>query len=473
PPALRRVAPAEGLLRGPVMQAMGIPAHLLGPLIAAMVTPLGVILGLFLIDPSIALGLLVAGAVLAALLRWSGRRNLAAEDARLAAERDAARQLQAFAERQPLLRAAQRESVARQGLEEALRSLHRSTLELLRRSLPSGLGFALAVQAAFAFALLGGAWAVERQWLDGARLVAVLVLLVRFIEPLAQLTHLDQALRGAWQALDTLLRVFALAPLHSPEPGERPHDASLAAEAVELRLEDGRALLEDISLRLEPGSLNVLVGPSGAGKSSLLALLGRLYDVDAGRVLLGGVDIRRLSETTLAASRNLVFQDNGLFRGSVAWNLRMARADADLEALREAARAVGLLEEIEAWPQGWDSDVGPGGALLSGGQRQRLCLARGLLSTAPLLLLDEPTASLDAASEAQVLRSLLGLRGRRTLLVVTHRPALARQADQVLLLEEGRLCLSGRHADLLVRDDWYAGFVGLAGEESSATVVDR
>ena len=457
PPALRRVAPAEGLLRGPVMQAMGIPAHLLGPLIAALVTPLGVILGLFLIDPSIALGLLVAGAVLAALLRWSGRRNLAAEDAR----------------RQPLLRAAQRESVARQGLEEALRSLHRSTLDLLRRSLPSGLGFALAVQAAFAFALLGGAWAVERQWLDGARLVAVLVLLVRFIEPLAQLTHLDQALRGAWQALDTLLRVFALAPLRSPEPGERPHDASLAAEAVELRLEDGRALLEDISLRLEPGSLNVLVGPSGAGKSSLLALLGRLYDVDAGRVLLGGVDIRRLSETTLAASRNLVFQDNGLFRGSVAWNLRMARADADLEALREAARAVGLLEEIEAWPQGWDSDVGPGGALLSGGQRQRLCLARGLLSTAPLLLLDEPTASLDAASEAQVLRSLLGLRGRRTLLVVTHRPALARQADQVLLLEEGRLRLSGRHADLLVRDDWYAGFVGLAGEESSATVVDR
>lgn len=473
PPALRRVAPAEGLLRGPVMQAMGIPAHLLGPLIAALVTPLGVILGLFLIAPSIALGLLVAGAVLAALLRWSGRRNLAAEDARLAAERDAARQLQAFAERQPLLRAAQRESVARQGLEEALRSLHRSTLDLLRRSLPSGLGFALAVQAAFAFALLGGAWAVERQWLDGARLVAVLVLLVRFIEPLAQLTHLDQALRGAWQALDTLLRVFALAPLRSPEPGERPHDASLAAEAVELRLEDGRALLEDISLRLEPGSLNVLVGPSGAGKSSLLALLGRLYDADAGRVLLGGVDIRRLSETTLAASRNLVFQDNGLFRGSVAWNLRMARADADLEALREAARAVGLLEEIEAWPQGWDSDVGPGGALLSGGQRQRLCLARGLLSTAPLLLLDEPTASLDAASEAQVLRSLLGLRGRRTLLVVTHRPALARQADQVLLLEEGRLRLSGRHADLLVRDDWYAGFVGLAGEESSAPVVDR
>ncbi|MFP8915177.1 ATP-binding cassette domain-containing protein, partial [Pseudomonas aeruginosa] len=160
---------------------------------------------------------------------------------------------------------------------------------------------------------------------------------------------------------------FPVPPRPIPEPGGGLPDASGVVGSVELVVEDGRALLEAISLRLEPGSLNVLVGPSGAGKSSLLALLGRLYDVDAGRVLLGGVDIRRLSETTLAASRNLVFQDNGLFRGSVAWNLRMARADADLEALREAARAVGLLEEIEAWPQGWDSDVGPGGALLSGG----------------------------------------------------------------------------------------------------------
>lgn len=476
PSALRRVAPAESLLRGPVMHSMGIPAHLLGPLVATVMTPLGVVLGLFLIDPPIALGLLLAGALLAALLRWSGRRNLATEDARLLAERDVARQLQAFAECQPLLRAAERESVARQGLEESLRRLHGTTLELLRRGLPAGIGFALAVQAVFALGLLGGAWAVERQLLDGARLVAVLVLLVRFIEPLTQLTHLDQALRSAWLALDTLLRVFVLPPLESPEPGERPQDASLAAEGLSMRLEDGRALLEDIALRLEPGSLNVIVGPSGAGKSSLLALLGRLYDPDAGRVLLGGVDIRRLSESTLAASRNFVFQDNGLFRGSIAWNLRMARPDADLQALREATEAAGLLEEIEARPQGWDSEVGLGGCLLSGGQRQRLCLARGFLSTAPLLLLDEPTASLDATSEAWVLRSLAALRGRRTLLVVTHRPALARQADQVLVLADGRLRLSGRHAALSVSDPWYAGFAAELyerHEESSAIAVDR
>lgn len=476
PPALRRIAPAEGLLRGPVLQSMGIPAHLLGPLIAAVLTPLGVVLGLWLIAPSVAFGLLLAGGGLVVLLRWSGRHTLAAEDARQAAERDAARQLQAFAERQPLLRAAERESVAHQDLETALRRLHGTTRALLRRTLPAGLGFALAVQAVFALGLLGGAWAVGRQWLDGAFLVAVLVLLVRFIEPLSQLTHLDQALRGAWQALDTLMRVFALPPLDCPEPGARPRDASLAAEGLGMRLEDGRALLEDITLTLEPGSLNVIVGPSGAGKSSLLALLGRVHDPDAGRVLLGQVDIRQLSASTLAASRNLVFQESGLFHGSVAWNLRMARPGAELQALRAAARAAGVLEEIEGRPQGWETGVGPGGGLLSGGQRQRLCLARGFLSPAPLLLLDEPTASLDGASEAQVVRSLATLRGQRTLVVVTHRPALASLADQVLVLEAGRLRLCGRHDELAGRDRWYAGFAAGAAsreEESSAMTADR
>lgn len=182
--------------------------------------------------------------------------------------------------------------------------------------------------------------------------------------------------------------------------------------------------------------------------------------------------------------------------------LRRASAWAVLAALLDAACGVLLVPLVEAWfaegalPWRWVAALlglslaqallqylalrrgfAAGGSLAAGLVRSLVArlprLARGLLSAAPLLLLDEPTASLDAASEAQVLRSLLGLRGRRTLLVVTHRPALARQADQVLLLEKGRLRLSGRHADLLVRDDWYAGFVGLAGEESSATAVDR
>ncbi|HAQ00012.1 MAG TPA: ABC transporter ATP-binding protein, partial [Rhodospirillum rubrum] len=366
PPALRKVAAPEGLLRGPVLQSMGMPAHLLGPLVSAVVTPTCVVLGLFFLDGRIAAALLLAGLLLAILMRWSGRRTLEDEAARAGAERAFARQIQTFAQHQALLRASGRAGPARRDLERALEDLQASTRRLLARGLPVGLAFSLAVQALCLLGLLGGAWMVTHQSLDGARLLALLVLLARFIEPLTQLTPLDQALRGSARALDTVLRVLSLPPLESPERGEQPRDCGLRAEALGWDADDGRALLTDISLTLDPGTLSVIVGPTGAGKSSLLALLGRLHDPDRGAVFLGGVDARKLDEKTLAARRNLVFQESGLFHGTVAWNLRMARTDASPADLRSAAELASLLDDIERWPDGWETEVGPGGALLSG-----------------------------------------------------------------------------------------------------------
>lgn len=461
PPALRKIAAPEGLLRGPVLHSMSIPAHLLGPLVSAIVTPACVCLGLFFLDGRVAGLLLLGGLILAILIRWSGRRSLGDEAARVGAEQVFARQLQSFAEHQSLLRASGRDGPARRNLDHALDELRESTRRLLVRGLPVGLAFSLAVQAICLLGLLGGTWAVAHHMLDGARLLALLILLARFIEPLTQLTYLDQALRGAVRALDTVIRVLALSPLASPERGEIPRNSGLRAESLGWNADNGRTLLADISLSLDPGTLSVIIGPTGAGKSSLLALLGRLHDPDKGAVFLGDVNARRVDAGTLAASRNVVFQDNGLFHGTVAWNLRMARSDAAEEDLRAAAKAASLLEDIERWPDGWETQVGPGGALLSGGQRQRLCLARAFLSPASLLLLDEPTAGLDAVSEQRVIQSLVALRGTRTILAVTHSPTLAKRADQVLLLENGHLRFRGRHDEVLRREPWYARFAGV------------
>ncbi len=460
PRALRKVASPQSLLRGPVLQSMAIPAHLLGPLISAVLTPACVVLGLFLVDARIAWALLLAGLLCMLLLRWSSQRTRAAEETRAATEQAFGQQVQAFATQQALLRAAGQGSAAAQDLAHALDGLRDSTTALLRRSLPVGLGFSLTVQGIFATMLLGGVWAVEQGHLDGALLTAVLLLLVRFLDPLTQLAHLDQALRGGWRALDTLLQVLALPPLNSPDQGEPPADSSLSAQTLECQREDGHPWLSVRELWVPAGSLTVIVGPSGAGKSSLLALLGRLGDPDQGCVRIGRIDARRLSEESLARSRNMVFQDSGVFRGSIVWNLRMAKADAQPQEMRQAAQSAGLLAEIELWPQQWETPVGPGGSLLSGGQRQRLCLARAFLSPAPLLLLDEPTASLDALSETQVIQSLAALRGQRTVVAVTHKPALARLADQVLVLKDGQLHAQGTHAQLCASNPWYAEFAG-------------
>ncbi|HHT8928835.1 TPA: ABC transporter ATP-binding protein, partial [Burkholderia cenocepacia] len=408
-----------GLLRGPVMQAMGIPAHLLGPLIGAAVTPLAVVAGLAWIDWRIALCLAAAAVLLFALLQRGGARTLGLEQARAAGDREMAVQLQTFAAHQGLLRFAGQDGEARAALQRAFDEQHRRTRALMRRSLPLELGFAAAVQGVFVAMLIGGAWAVAAGRLDAATAVAVLVLLVRFIEPLAQLTQLDQALRGGWRALDTVLAVLLAPRFDSPERGTPVHDASVDALRVGYRSAGGATLLDGIDLHCPAGGFVAIVGPTGAGKSTLLGLLARLDDPCAGRVLLGRADVRHLSEATLAATRNLVFQDNGLFRGSLAWNVRMGRPDATDAELRAALDAVGLLRDAERLPDGLDTDVGPGGQVLSGGQRQRACLARALLARAPVLMFDEPTASLDELSARRVRDSLVALRGQRTRIVVT------------------------------------------------------
>lgn len=450
----------EGLVRGPVFASMGIPAHLLAPLVTALVTPAVVVVGLFAFAPVFALLLALAYLPLFGLLRWAGRRSLALEQQRQAIDRDAGQLLQAFAEQQALMRSSAACGQGQVALREALHQQHLLTRELNRRILPASLGFAAAVQLVFATMLCGGVLAVAAGQLPGSLLVAVLVLLVRFIEPLTQLAHLDQALRMAWQALAQVLDVLASPTLHSPEPGAEPRDASLAAQGLNSCGEQGEQLLKDLDLHCAPGSFTAIVGPSGAGKSTLLALLGRAMDPQAGVVRLGQVDIRELSEPTLAAHLTQVFQDGGLFAGSLAWNVAMARPQATPAQLQQAAEAAALDEVVARLADGWQSEVGPGGGLLSGGQRQRVGLARALLGDTPVLLLDEPTASLDARSAARVKCSLRALAGRRTLVLASHDPELVRDAEQILVLEAGRITGCGSHERLLATHPWYAQFAG-------------
>lgn len=229
-------------------------------------------------------------------------------------------------------------------------------------------------------------------------------------------------------------------------------------------------VLKDVTLHVHPGERVAILGPSGAGKSTLLALAARLYDPDAGTVMLDGHDLRSVTFNSLRSQTAQVQQETYLFNATALENLRYGRPDASLEEVEQAARAANAHEFLEKLPQGYNTLVGERGVKLSGGQKQRIAVARALLTGAPLLLLDEPTSAVEAESEALIIEGLERLMKGRTTLVVSHRLSLARSADLVVVVLDGRIVEQGRPEQLLARPE--SRFAAMVRADSAFAVID-
>jgi glucan exporter ATP-binding protein len=258
---------------------------------------------------------------------------------------------------------------------------------------------------------------------------------------------------------------FAIMDAKTTVP-ERPDARTLWAPRGEVVFDDvsfaypgADVVLSDVSFVAKPGSSVALVGHTGAGKSTAMAMLQRMWDPDKGRITIDGQDLREVSLESLRAAIGVVFQENLLFNRTIRDNLRVGRPDASDEQVEEACRMADAHEFIVRQPKGYDTQIGERGVTLSGGQRQRLAIARALLKDPPILILDEATSALDAATEARVAAALRTLMAGRTTFTIAHRLSTVRDADEILVFDQGRVVERGSFAELIARNGRFAELV--------------
>jgi ATP-binding cassette, subfamily B, bacterial len=353
---------------------------------------------------------------------------------------------------------------------------------------------ALTLVAALAQALvygLGGYYALTGT-LDTGTVVTLALLLSRLYGPLTALSNARVDVMSALVSFDRVFEVLDLPPMiaDAPDAVELPAEARsiefdsvrfsypTAAEVSLASLEDVAVLdtapatevLRGVSFRAEPGELVALVGPSGAGKTTISQLVPRIYDVRAGRVLVGGYDVRDVTQQSLRERIGVVSQDAHMFHDTIRGNLTYAKPDAKESELWAAVEAAQIADLIASLPDGLDTVVGDRGYRLSGGEKQRLAIARLLLKAPEIVILDEATAHLDSESEVAVQAALAEALTGRTSLVIAHRLSTVLGADKILVVDQGRLVQSGTHADLLAAGGLYAELYRTQFEKQAAGV---
>ena len=303
----------------------------------------------------------------------------------------------------------------------------------------------------------GGMMAINTG-MSAADIVAFLLYLGMFYGPISSLARVMEDIQRCFAGGERVFETLDTEPDITDLPGAKQLDAcrgELTFDRVTFRYRDDVPVLEDISFTVKPGQMVALVGPTGVGKTTIISLIPRFYDPVEGTVRLDGQDLRNLTLQSLRGKVSMVLQDVFLFNGTIADNIAYGCPGATRKQIEEAARTACAHEFIAAAPDGYDTVVGERGLLLSGGQKQRIAIARAVLKNSPILVLDEATASVDTETEAQIQKAIHNLAGTRTIIVIAHRLSTVKRADNIIVLEKGRIVESGSHEELLEANGLY------------------
>lgn len=303
-----------------------------------------------------------------------------------------------------------------------------------------------------------GAYRALRGQVTVGELMVVMSYIHSVYKPLEAISHTVSTLQEKLVSLEIIFGLLDIDPGIKDEPGAISivrAKGAITVERVHFNYEQRNNTLNDISFEAKAGQVVAIVGPTGAGKTTLVSLIPRFYDPQFGRVLLDGQDTRKLTLKSLRDQISIVLQEPLLFSGSIAENIRYGKLDADMREIMEAAKAANAHDFIMGLPKQYETELGERGAMLSGGERQRISVARAFLKDAPILILDEPTSSIDSKTEAVILDALERLMVGRTTFMVAHRLSTICNADLILVMDQGELVEMGSHEELLEKKGLY------------------